>query len=818
MTEAMASFGYWVRRRRKALDLTQEALARQVGCATVTVKKIEADERRPSRQIAERLAEVLAIPAEERALFLACARGQSTPLRLPPTTAPVEPAAPPPLNNLPAPLTVFIGREVEVKALAALLREPAVRLLTLTGPGGVGKTRLALAVARELLGEFRDGALFVDLAPVRAPEDVAAAIAAAAGLKDTAGRPAGSVLSDSLRSRQLLLVLDNYEHLLPAAPLASELLAAGAGLKVLATSRARLHLSGEHERSVAPLPATEAEALFVARAQAANGTFALNAETASSVAAICRRLDDLPLAIELAAAQCRLWPAPVVLGYLERRLPMLTGGPRDRPARQQTLWRTLDWSHALLDDDERRFFARLSVFAGGWTAEAAAPVAGDDGVDGTAQAAIDRLAALVDKSLVQCQDIAGAVRFSMLETVREYAHERLSTEADQVQQRHLAYFAELAQTLEDQVYRGWVEEAGFLQRLTVEHDNIRAALAWAFAGHDPERGAQLAAAMKMFWYMRGYLHEGRRWLEEALRQVGEPGETRAAALNGAGVLTWQQGDYLLAQTYLEEALTVWRRPGLEQSRGLAFALHVLGHVRFDQRAYAGARPLFAESLAVNRARGEDLEAMALTGDLGMVASQLGDYAAARVQFEIVLAQARAQGSRDSVALHLVRLGDLARLEGDYERAAPMYEESLALCREIGDVLDIAASLFKLGQVARRRGELARARALLREALELQRRQGNQQGIVECVAGLAGLTLDAGQPEVAARLFGAAEALLEALGAPLAPADQREWERDVGQLRNSLAPEVWRQAWAAGQASAGRGAEAVTTDTLRWAAD
>ncbi len=802
-----ASFGYWLRRRRKALDLTQEALARGVGCAFVTIKKIEADERRPSRRVAERLAEVLAIPDAERALFLACARGESTPLRLPLTTVPIERVIAPPHNNLPVPVAAFVGREQEVASLAGLLRQPEIRLVTLTGPGGVGKTRLALEVARTVLPGFRDGGLFVDLAPIREPERVIAAIAEAAGLKDTPGRPASAAVKDNLRDRQLLLILDNHEHLLAAAPLASELLMTAAGLKILVTSRAALHISGEHERGVLPLAAPAAAALFAARAQAVRADIALAGETAPLLAAVCRQLEALPLAIELAAARCRYWSVAELLAQLDHRLQHLTGGPRDWPARQQTLRRTLDWSYALLDQASQRLLTSLSVFVGGWMADAAVCVAA--GLEGE-PAVLESLLILLDHSLVQRADRSDGARYSMLETVREYAEERLVSEgaADQVHHRHLAYFLALAEALEDGVYRGDISEAAFLQRAAAEHDNFRAALTWALAGHDPAQGARLAAALTMFWYVHGHLHEGRRWLESALHLVDEPDETRAATLNGAGVLTWQQGDYALARIQIEEALIVWRRPGLGQSRGLAFALHILGHICFDQQDPDTARRLFAESLGIFQARGEDLEIMALTGDLGMVASQLGDYAEARARYEVVLAQARAQGSRDSTALQLVRLGDLARLEGASERATPMYEESLVLCREIGDVLDIAASSYKLGQVIRRKGDFERARVLLRESLALQRDQGNRQGIVECIAALAGLDLHVGRSVRAGLLFGAAEALLQELGAPLSPADQRDCEQDVADLRLCLSPANLAEAWAAGQALAARGVNHV----------
>jgi predicted ATPase/Tfp pilus assembly protein PilF len=705
-------------------------------------------------------------------------------------------------HNLPASLTSFVGREKEITGVKQLLGGKNLsglsRLVTLTGPGGVGKTRLALQVAGELLDGFAHGVFFVNLTPIHNPELVASAISQVLGIKESASQSAVETLKDELRDKQMLLVLDNFEQVLAAAPLAAELLTVAPGLKILATSREILHLSGEHEFVVPPLRENASSQLFAARARAAKSGFSLGETTAPVVAEICQHLDGLPLAIELAAAQCKFWSLARLRERLERRLPQLTGGPRDQPARQQTLRNTLDWSYDLLNEAERCLFARLGVFVGGWTLEAAEQVAGDE--KSSPKDASSLLPSLVDKSLVQSNEINGEPRFTMLETIREYALEKLAAngEADAARGRHLAYYTSLVETAEDRVYAGLETGESWLNRIAAEHDNVRAALAWAFDGHDADCGARLAGVTAMFWYTHGHLNEGRRWLERALNLTPGHGQIRAKALNGAGVLAWQQGDYAVARERLEESVALWREIGPAGGRGLPVAVHILGHVRFDQRDYAEARELFAESLALNRARGEKQEIMALIGDLGLVASHLGDYAEARARFEESLAHAREQGLKNGIAVDLIRLGDLARFEGDDERAAPMYEESLALCREIGDVLDTASALHKLGHIACHRGDYRRAQALFAESLTLQHEQGNKQGIVEALAGFAGLAAAVKQPERAARLFGAAEALLDAIGAPLAPADRAEWERDAATARAQLDKAAFEAAWAEGR--------------------
>jgi predicted ATPase/transcriptional regulator with XRE-family HTH domain len=547
--ELNTSFGYWMSRQRKARDLTQQALAELVGYSVATLKKIEADERRPSRQMAERLADFLAIPVDQRAIFIECARGLRPMDQMAREPAPVPSAATP--SNLPAPLTTLIGRENEITTVKQILSLPSTRLLTLTGPPGIGKTRLSIQVASELCSYFEDGIYFVPLAPLTSPDLVPGALAQILGIKETE-------LINYIQSKPILLVLDNFEHLLAAAPTLAEILQACPRLRILATSRSPLNISGERQFPVSPLRLPEpggnlsvenlAEyssiALFVSRARAVNPHFVLTEANATSVAKICSRLDGLPLAIELAAAHCKLLKPQELLIRLNHRFSLLSGGPSDLPPRQRTLRAAIQWSYDLLVEWEQIILSRLAVFLGGWTLEAAEAITAQEGDQSEGSKDVfSTLSALVDKSLVQKNEQnEGQTRFTMLETIREFALEILekSGEMEAIRKRHTNFFLKLAEASEPAL-RG-PNQQQWLDQLDEEHNNLRAALQWNLDQGDSETAVKLAGALWRYWWVHGYLHEGFNWLEKALHQAeASPTSWRARALNGAGILARSQG-------------------------------------------------------------------------------------------------------------------------------------------------------------------------------------------------------------------------------------------------------------------------------------
>jgi predicted ATPase len=676
---------------------------------------------------------------------------------------------------------------------------------------------LALQVAADLLSDFADGVWFIDLAPITDAGLVMSTIASTLGVKETGGQPLVDSLKAFLREKQILLVLDNFEQVVAAAPLVADLLKAASRLKMLVTSRAVLHLSGEHEFAVPALAVPDpkhlpelaalvqyaAVALFIQRAQAVKPDFQVTSANAPAVAEICVRLDGLPLAIQLAAARIKLLPPTALLGRLSNRLKVLTGGIRDLPARQQTMRATIEWSYHLLQPAEQRLFWRLAVFVGGWTVAAAEAVCNADG-----DPPLDGLQSLLDKSLIQQVEGAdGEIRFTMLETVREYAIEQLAGggEEEAARRQHAAYYLALVEAAATELHG--TQQAQWLDRLEAEHDNLRTALVWSMESRAIEVGLRIAAALISFWSMRGYVREGRRHLNAVLACTAAPAGTTprpfvpdphvARALAGAGELAWLQGDYALARDELEQSVGLWRQ--LAGRHGLAEALHMLGHVRSDQRDYAAAQALFEESLALYEAAGDTRGGLPLLGDLGLIAYHHGDYTLARARFEQSLPLYRAQGLQDNVGVTLNRLGDLARLAGDYERAAALYEESLSVFEALRSGPYIASARHKLAYVWQQRGDYRQTHAFLVESLRLQHQVGNKQGIAECLAGLAGWATAVQQLERAARLFSATAALLTAAGVPLAPADQAEYARDLATARAQLDEAVWAVAWTEGQA-------------------
>jgi len=756
-----SSFGTWLKHRRKALDMTQADLARRVGCAVITIRKIESGVLRPSLQIARRMAEYLDLASEDRATFVQVARGEISldGLALPHPPAVAAPRSPHiRLTKLPIRSSMLIGRAQEVAAIHRLLRYTDVRLLTLTGTGGIGKTRLALQVAAEFLDELTSGVGFVALAPISDPALVASTIAQTLGLAEAAGRPLIAQLQDYLRDMSLLLVLDNFEQVVAAAPLIGELLIGAPNLKVLVTSRVVLHLPEEHEFVVPPMalpnpkrlpsitvlsqhPAVE---LFMARAQAVKPEFAITTANAAAVAEICQRLDGLPLAIELAAPRVKLLAPQALLARLvgahkSTSLQLLTGGGRELPPRQQTLRGTIDWSYHLLEASEQALFMRLAVFVGGCTLEAAEAVCGDQELtmeDGGwrmedrpsilyyPSSILDGLTALLDHSLLQCGEGAdGETRFTMLETIREYALERLkaSGEEDILRRQHAAYYLALAEGAEPQIQGA--EQAAWLDRLEMEHDNLRAALSWALTDGAAEIGLRLAAALGEFWWPRGHVSEGRRWLAAALACSGAATvATRAKALYRAGELAYAQGEYGTAATLLEESLTLYRDLG--DTRGIACVLRGLGNALSFRGDHELAEPLRYESLAMFR---EVDDAWGIAWMLYHIAVERSDVERKVALLEESLALARAGGYKRTIVSVLNGLGLVASEQEDYARAVLFYKESLALCRQLHDTYISAWVLHDLGLVVRNQGDEEQATALFEESLALHREVGNSFG-------------------------------------------------------------------------------------------
>lgn len=802
------TFGVWLKQRRRALDMTQRDLADRVGCAIGTVRRLESDDLRPSRQVAERLAATLAIPATLRESFIAFARdvAQTVAFALPPEVPPAAEGlrATPTYASLPQQLTPLLGRTHTVSAICAVLLRPTIRLLTLTGPPGVGKTRLGLQVATEIAARFSDGVVFVPLAPVSTPDLVPAALAQALGLRDD-GRSLAESLTERLFDREMLLLIDNMEHVVAAAPLLAHLLRAAPRLKLLVTSRVSLHLTGEHEFVVPPLALPEttdaalellehnpAVALFCARAQAVQGDFTLDAANAPAIAAICRRLDGLPLAIELAAMRCKLFTPKTLLDRLEHRLPLLRGGLRDAPARQQTVESAIAWSYDLLTSEQQRLFAALGSFSGGWTLHMAeALLAPNVSVTALQAQVVHDLAALVDHSLVQ-REIGpdDEERFTMLEVIREYALGRQVEHLVEaaVRERHAQLMLALGRAgaagLQgpDQIY--------WLKRLEAELANIRSALSWSTTrSGDSALGLALAGKLWWFWWASGRVAEGRRWLEALLPHADQRTPERAEALTGIAALAFFAGDFAAALPYTRQAMEETEALALEPLH--AYAQLNRGSIALLWGDTSGARDVAAsvETLRATGADGAWFLGTALV--VRTIVAMLGDdFAGARQSIDEGLAVFQRLGQTYGIAAAHNYLGDVARLQEDWVTAKRMYETSLALMRESGVRSDLPALLHNLGYVALHEGDVVQARAHFVASLALHRDVGNRTGVAESLYGIAAVATVEGNPRLAAQLFGAAAAMEQASEMPPWKAEAAERARYLARAKEQLLEEEW----------------------------
>ncbi|MBX3057575.1 MAG: tetratricopeptide repeat protein [Anaerolineae bacterium] len=786
------AFGAWLRRQRKTQDLSREALARRAHCSASAVRRMEAGELRPSPELALSLAAALNVPPAEQEAFVRFARGDAA--AYPATASPTSP----PATHLPAPITSFVGRKQEVTAVTDLLHEEGVRLLTLSGPPGVGKTRLSIAAANRLAesGLFPDGIYFVALAPISEPPLVVTAVAQVLGVREVpgSGQPLYATLKTFLSAKRLLLVLDNFEQVTDAAPLVTDWLAAAAGLKVLVTSRELLHLYGEYEFPVPPLPLPDvnnlpetpvsafygryaAIQLFKERARAARLEFQLTPENMADVAHICAWLDGLPLAIEMAAAQTKWLPPRQILGQLQHRLAALTGGPRDLSPRQQSLSGAIEWSYTLLGAGQRWLFDTLGVFVGGCDLEAVTAITGQLIPAETlpdSPTIRSNLQLLVEKSLLLYEVTAvGEVRFEMLASLHEYARQQLqaSGRLEATRQAHAHHYLQLAQTGSTRLAQGG-DQAAWMKRLELEHNNLRAALAWAT--ETPARAPfarQLAQAMCDFWDTRGYIQEGRQWLETVLALDDTPNQIRGHLLNDAGWLARLQGDLAAARTFQEQALAIQETMGDEV--GMSRSLENLAILASSQGQLVGASALLERSLTIRRRLGDPTKLLSTLNNLAIVAWQLQEYG----------------------------------------RAEALYHETELMSREMGNTRALSRALHGRGTVQLSLKDYHGALASFQEAVRIRQELGDQPGLANSLGGAAEALQHLGDPVTAVRLIAASYQLQQAIGKVSAPAAQAEAEENLALLRAQMGADAFNRAWADGETLTAAAAVAVVLEDV-----
>jgi predicted ATPase/DNA-binding XRE family transcriptional regulator len=779
-TVSSTTFGRLLRQHRRGAGWTQEQLAERTGISVRSLSDMERGVSRwPHRDTVQLLADALQLATAERTVFINAARRPYAQVASGQSAVRYR-------SDLPSAPTPLIGREHEEAALAHLLRRDDVRLITLIGPPGVGKTRLAVQVAAAVSEGFADDVAFVELAAVRDSSLVLTTIAQSVGVGETGSRPAAEILMTALHNRRILLLLDNFEQVLEAAPVLADLLAACPQVKLLITSRAALRVRAEQEFAVPPLALPDATqplrppddlsqyaavALFVQRARAVKPAFELTSVQAPAVVEICTKLDGLPLAIELAAARIKLFPPQALLARLDHRLRLLTQGARDLPKRQRSLQQAIDWSYDLLEEDEQQLFRRLAVFLGGWTLEASESVCNTSDDLEQSNTVLARLTSLIDQSLVVAEvTTRDEPRFTLLETIREYGLVRLaaSGEEETLRRQHMNYYVRLAEAAEPQL-KG-LEQAAWLERLERELGNLRMALDWALENRAVDSGLRLAGALHHFWRRHGRLSEGRRYLERLLALA-----TVVDQDGGASQLEW------------EPVPTVVR----------AKALFAIAALMLWQSDASGLAPL-EQSLTLFRELGDSVGVADTLHALGMSAYELGDERRGMALLEESLAESRNVGERWSTAQTLWTLGEIAYAHGDFMRAATLNEEGLALFQQVGDISYIALLTLRQGYIIWRQGDIVRATALCREALTLAHRLGDTRAMAEGIEALAMMVHSQRQVERAARLLGAAARLRQVIGEPVRPSLQPDMDRTLAALRATLGEGAFASAWEEGQ--------------------
>ena len=798
------SFGVWLRKQRRALDLSRQAFADQVGCAEVTLRRIEAASLKPSKELASVLLQKLGIPESERSQWIAFARGLSG--------FPLSSAASSnkPITNFPIPLTTFIGRQREQEEVNQLISKN--RLVTLTGTGGVGKTRLAIQVVADVRSQFPDGVWFLDLAPLINPILVPNTLATVIGLRESAELSFKDLLINYFHARSALVVFDNCEHLIEScAQLVYSLLSGCEHLSILATSREALRVAGEipyHVPSLA-IPRLDAESametlrniesvqLFAERATAASPSFLISPHNVFTVAEICRYLDGIPLAIELAAARANVLTVEQILMRLNERFNLLTGGFRSAFPRHQTLQAAIEWSYNLLSEKERTVFRRLAVFSGGWTLEAAEVICIGNGIESVE--VLDVLSGLVNKSLVVVEMVQGHSRYRRLQMIREYALAMMkkSDEMSIICFRHLNFFAEMVFEAERNL-KG-PEEAFWYERFDSELDNMRTALTWFEQLEYIEIRLRFAAGLWRYWKNRGKSSEGRSYIQHIMRGV-PPGPSRqtaayARALTAAGALAYYQADFSYSEQSREEALSIYRI--LEDKVGVGDCLIGLGNVAISQGHYEKARAFYEEVLGIRQELGDKWGIARLLGNLGLLAYFEMNYDEAHSLHMESLTLFRELRGDAGIAYELTNLGHVARHQGKLSIALAFYEESVSISKTLKDEWGLAYGILGMADVAFEQGDFSKAILYYKDCLTIFQKEVDYIGLAEAMESVAALLLMKNKPDFAARIYGNVEALRKRIHSPLPLSHQLAYQKYLSLLKQQLKSSKLEVTWAEG---------------------